>query len=372
MTLTETLSQPRRITVPLGEHPSEIWIGAGLAENLQSLLDTAGFGQRRFLVSNPTIWKYHGEAIQHVCGNEEVILIPDGERHKTVKTVSRIYEALIRNEADRASSIVAVGGGVVGDTAGFAAATFLRGVTLAHVPTTLLAQVDSSIGGKVGVNHKLGKNLIGAFHQPTIVIIDPLLLETLPRREFRSGLYEIVKYGMIASRNLLDSLASNTKAIFARDPAVLLPIITESCRIKVDVVTKDERESGPRRVLNFGHTVGHALEAVTNYRRFRHGEAIAYGMLAAADLAVERDVMADRERQVLTKLIKKLGRLPKIDDLSQKQILETIRHDKKVVNGRLHFVMCPEIGTTSIVDNVTENELLQTLKRLDIGKAENG
>lgn len=372
MTLTKTFSQPLRITVPLGEHPCEIWIGTGLTENLQNLLDATGFSQRRFLVSNATVWKYHGEAIQHVCGDAKVVLIPDGERHKTVQTVSRIYEALIRAEADRASSIIAIGGGVVGDTAGFAAATFLRGVTLAHVPTTLLAQVDSSIGGKVGVNHKLGKNLIGAFHQPAIVIIDPLLLETLPRREFRSGLYEIVKYGMIASRSLLDSLARNTKAIFARDPAVLLPLIAESCRIKVDVVTKDERESGPRRVLNFGHTVGHALEAVTNYRRFRHGEAIAHGMLAAADLAVERGAMTDRERQVLTKLIKKLGRLPKIDDLSQKQILEAIRHDKKIVNGRLNFVMCPEIGTTSIVDDVTENEILQTLERLGIGKAQSG
>src|SRR5439155_22777295 len=168
------------------------------------------------------------------------------------------------------------------------AATFLRGITLVHVPTTLLAQVDSSIGGKVGVNHTLGKNLIGAFHQPRLVVIDPLLLQTLPRREFRSGLYEVVKYGMIASRNLFDRLARDTKAIFARDPSVLLPAIAESCRIKAEVVGADERESGPRRVLNFGHTVGHALEAVTKYRRFRHGEAIAFGMLAAADLAVTR------------------------------------------------------------------------------------
>jgi 3-dehydroquinate synthase len=161
--------------------------------------------------------------------------------------------------------LIAVGGGVVGDTAGFAAATYLRGITLVHVPTTLLAQVDSSIGGKVGVNHALGKNLIGAFHQPAVVAIDPLLLRTLPRREFRSGLYEVVKYGVIASRALFDLVARDTKAIFARDPEVLVPAIVESCRIKADVVSKDERESGLRRILNYGHTVGHALEAVTRY-----------------------------------------------------------------------------------------------------------
>ena len=187
----------------------------------------------------------------------------------------------------------------IGDTAGFAAATFLRGIALVHIPTTLLAQVDSSIGGKVGVNHALGKNLIGAFHQPAAVLIDPQLLGTLPRREFRSGLYEVVKYGMIASRDLFDRVVRDTKAIFAREPGVLLPAIVESCRIKADVVSKDERESDLRRILNFGHTVGHALEAVTKYRRFRHGEAIAYGMLAAADLAVARGALADRERQAL-------------------------------------------------------------------------
>ncbi len=199
--------------------------------------------------------------------------------------MSRIYDALIKGGADRGSALIAVGGGVIGDTAGFAAASFLRGITLVHVPTTLLAQVDSSIGGKVGVNHALGKNLIGAFHQPVLVVADPLTLATLPRREFRSGLYEVVKYGMIASRSLFDLLTRETKAVLARKPAVLVPAIVESCRIKADVVTKDERESGLRRILNFGHTIGHALEAITNYRRFRHGEAIAHGMLGAADLA---------------------------------------------------------------------------------------
>ncbi len=197
----------------------------------------------------------------------------------------------MRLGADRGTGIVAVGGGVLGDSAGFAAASFLRGLALAQVPTTLLAQVDSSVGGKVGVNHPLGKNLIGAFHQPRLVAVDPLVLETLPRREFRAGLYEVVKYGMTSSRDLFDRVNGQVSKIFRRSPEVMTPIIAESCRIKADVVAADEREGGIRRVLNFGHTAGHALEAVTKYKRLRHGEAVAYGMLVASELSVARGRM---------------------------------------------------------------------------------
>ena len=194
--------------------------------------------------------------------------------------------------------------------AGFAAATYLRGIALVHVPTTLLAQVDSAIGGKVGVNHPLGKNLIGSFYQPHAVVIDPLVLATLPRREFRAGLYEVIKYGMTSSRSLFERVARERQAIFARTPDALTPIIAESCRIKASVVAADEREAGPRRILNFGHTAGHALEAVTKYRRFRHGEAVAYGMLVAAELARARGALADLDRQALADLIASLGPLP--------------------------------------------------------------
>src|ERR1051325_4534843 len=207
-----------RIDVETGTRSSAIWIGEGIAEQLPSLLDAHGVGKRRFIVSSPVIWRLHGKQLQHAGNAGEPILIPDGERFKNLQSVSRIYESLIRAGADRGSAIVAVGGGVVGDTAGFAAAAQLRGIALAHVPTTLLAQVDRSIGGKVGVNHALAKNMIGAFHQPAVVAIDPLLLRTLPRREFRSGLYEVVKYGMIASRELFDRVAHHTKEIFAKDP----------------------------------------------------------------------------------------------------------------------------------------------------------
>jgi 3-dehydroquinate synthase len=235
-----------------------------------------------------------------------------------------------------------------------------------QVPTTLLAQVDSSVGGKVGVNHPLGKNLIGAFHQPAVVVIDPLLLRTLPRREFRSGLYEVVKYGVIASRPLFDRLATGTKALFARDPAALVPSVVESVRIKADVVSKDEREGGLRRILNFGHTVWHALEAVTKYRRFRHGEAIAYGMLAAADLAVARGALAEPERQALAGLIARLGPLPPVADLPMAEVLDAVKRDKKVVHGTLHFVIAIEIGATMTVDDVTEEELRAVLRRLGL------
>ena len=360
------LESAERIDVQTGSRPSTILIGDGLADHAASVLDAHGVGPRRFVVSSPVIWNLHGERLQKTLGAVDPILIADGERYKHLQSVGRIYDALIRANADRGSAIVAVGGGVIGDTAGFAAATFLRGITLVHVPTTLLAQVDSSVGGKVGVNHALGKNLIGAFHQPTVVLIDPTLLATLPRREFRSGLYEVVKYGMIASRGLFDRVAGDTKAIFARDPAVLAPAIVESCRIKADVVTKDEREGGLRRILNYGHTIGHALEAVTKYRRFRHGEAIAYGMLGAADLAVARGALADRERQALVQLITQLGPLPPIVDLPMGDVLEAIRRDKKVVHGRLHFVIAIEIGATDTLDDVTEDELRAVLKRLGL------
>ena len=367
VTTVET-PDPIRVDVTTGGAGSAILIGDGIVDRLPALLDAHGVGARRFVVSSPTIWRLHGAQVQQALGTVEQILLPDGERYKNLQAVAKVYDALIRANADRGSAIVAVGGGVIGDTAGFAAATFLRGITLAHVPTTLLAQVDSSIGGKVGVNHTLGKNLIGAFHQPRVVVIDPQLLRTLPRREFRSGLYEVVKYGMIASRTLFDLLTNQTKAVFDRDPSILVPAIVESCTIKADVVSKDEREGGLRRILNYGHTVGHALEAVTKYRRYRHGEAIAYGMLAAADLAVARGALAERERQALAQLIAQLGPLPAIADLPVGELIEAIRRDKKVVNGRLHFVVAIEIGATITIDDVTEAELVAVLERLGLNR----
>jgi 3-dehydroquinate synthase len=340
-------------------------ITAGATGQLAASLDALGVPRRRFIVSSPTVWRFHGGRLRGATA-EDPILVADGERAKSLATVGRIYDALIKAQADRGCAIVAVGGGVIGDMAGFAAATFLRGVPLVQVPTTLLAQVDAAIGGKTGVNHPLGKNLIGSFHQPAAVIVDPQLLETLPRREFRAGLYETIKYGVIASRTLFDTIGAQLPAIFARDTAALVPVISESCRIKADIVSADERESGPRRVLNFGHTAGHALEAVTKYRRFRHGEAVAYGMMVAAELASARGVMPAADRDALRGLIVKLGPLPPIGDLDAAPVVEAVSHDKKVVEGTLHYILPTGIGTTIVATDVGSAELRDALIRVGL------
>jgi 3-dehydroquinate synthase len=353
-------STPVRLNVrtQLGEYGIEIAPDSTL--RLGATLDAARLPARRFIVASQTVWRLHSDRLQNVTA-EEPILLPDGERYKQLATVGRIYDALIRAGADRMSTIVAVGGGVTGDIAGFAAATFLRGVPVVQVPTTLLAQVDSSVGGKVGVNHALGKNLIGAFHPPAAVVIDPELLATLPRREFRAGLYEVVKYGVIASRPLFEQTARDLKAIFARDAHALLPVIAESCRIKASIVEQDEHETGLRRTLNFGHTAGHALEAVTKYRRFRHGEAVAYGMLAASALATKRGVFPEADRAALEAHLVQMGPLPPVADLSAGEVVEATRRDKKVLAGRLHFVLPTSIGSTTTVTDVAPQELRDAL-----------
>ncbi len=364
MSVTSTpLSRSVRLEVRAGAGQYTVEIAPGSAARLSEIAEAAGTPSRRFFVSSPTVWRLHGRRFEI---GEEPILIPDGERYKHVGTVGRIYDALIRASADRASTVVAVGGGVVGDVAGFAAATYLRGVPVVQVPTTLLAQVDSSIGGKVGVNHPMGKNLIGAFHPPAAVAIDPELLATLPRREFRAGLYEVVKYGMIASRPLFDRVANGLKPLFDREPAALLPVIAESCEIKARVVEQDEREAGPRRILNFGHTLGHALEAVTKYRRFRHGEAVAFGMLAAAELATARGALPAEDRDRLAALIAQMGPLPAVADLSAAQTLDAVARDKKNVGGRLHFVLPTSIGTTTTVTDVTPAEMRAALTAIGL------
>jgi len=354
------------LRVRAGARAYEVQIADGVARRLDEAFDAAGLPARRFVVSSPTVWRLHGDAIARGLTAEEPILLPDGERNKNLQSVSRAYEALIRAEADRGCAIVAVGGGVIGDMAGFVAATYLRGVALAQVPTTLLAQVDSSIGGKVGVNHALGKNLIGAFHPPETVAIDPALLATLPRREFRAGLYEVVKYGIIADLPLFERVERGLTALFSRQPAALLPVIAASCRIKAAIVEADEREHAVRRLLNFGHTIGHALEAVTKYRRFRHGEAIAYGMLAAAQLGESRGVTDPVVLERLQRLIVQMGPLPPVGDLPIQHVLEAIRHDKKIVKGRLKFVAATTLGTAVVLEDVTEDELRLALSAIGL------
>jgi 3-dehydroquinate synthase len=356
-----------RIDVATPSRAYPVTIVDGALDRTAALLDEHSVPERRILVSSPLVWRLHGARLARSldpAGTAAPILVPDGERFKHLATVSRIYDALVQTSADRGSTLVALGGGVIGDMAGFAAATYLRGIALVHVPTTLLAQVDSAIGGKVGVNHPLGKNLIGSFHQPHAVVVDPGVLGTLPRREFRAGLYEVIKYGMTSSHSLFDRLVRERKAIFGRTPEALTPVIAESCRIKASVVSLDERESGPRMILNFGHTAGHALEATTKFRHFRHGEAVAYGMLAAAQIAASRGALAELERQALADLIASLGPLPPVADISAAQIFTAMSHDKKAVAGRLRFVLPTAIGATTIADDVTESEIRAALKRV--------
>jgi len=350
-----------------GHYP--VLLGDGLTDHLGRVLDERQVGTRRFVVSNPVVWRIHGDRIARALRGAEVIQVPDGERHKHLASVARIYEALVRADADRGSVIVAVGGGVIGDMAGFAAATYLRGVGLVQVPTTLLAQVDASVGGKVGVNLAAGKNLVGAFYPPLLVVTDPTVLQTLSRREYRAGLYEVIKYGMACSADLFARL--QTEAGRLADPAagVMTPIITECCRIKAAIVSEDERESGLRRVLNFGHTAGHAIEVVTAFRRFRHGEAVAWGMLVASQVAVGRSLLSEPDDRALRALVMKLGPLPHIADLPAAQLLDAMRRDKKVVNRTLHVVLPTGIGAASIVNDVSESEMAEALVRVGFGAA---
>ena len=341
-------------------------IGNDAIDQLGRELDALKLGPRRILVSSPRVWEFHGPRFRKLGADRTPILIEDGERYKNLNTVARILDALVKEKADRSTTLVAIGGGVIGDMVGFAAATYLRGIPIVHVPTTLLAQVDSAIGGKTGVNHPLGKNLIGSFHAPSLVVADPIVLETLPRREFRAGLYEVIKYGVIADPTLLDRMRDSVTAIFNRDGDAIAPLVLASCRIKADVVSADERESGRRRILNFGHTIGHALEAVTKYKQFRHGEAIGYGMLAALNIGVARGITPRSLHDEIESLIAQLGPLPSVSDISAKEVYAAIGRDKKVVAGTLHFIAAVERGKTVELTDVTEQEIKAAIRKIGL------
>lgn len=355
-----------RIGVTAAAGAYSVLIGERIIDRLGHELDDAGLGPRRVIVSSPRVWDLHGARFRQAGAERTPVLVDDGERNKNLATVSRVHDALVKGKADRSTVVIAVGGGVIGDLVGFAAATYLRGIRIVHVPTTLLAQVDSAIGGKTGVNHPLGKNLIGSFHAPSLVVADPTVLDTLPRREFRAGLYEVIKYGVIAEPDLLDRMRTTLPAIFARHAEAVAPLVAASCRIKARVVSADERESGLRRILNFGHTIGHALESATKYKRFRHGEAIGYGMLAALSLGVARGVTPQSLHDEVLELITHLGPLPPVADISAKDALAAIGRDKKVVAGTLHFVAATKRGATATLADVTAKELRASLKRLGL------
>lgn len=355
-----------RIRVAASSGPYSVLIGSDAIDGLGRELDLLKLGPRRILVSSERVWDFHGPRFRKVGADRTPILIEDGERYKNLNTVARLLDAFVKAQADRSTTIVAIGGGVIGDMVGFAAATYLRGIPIVHVPTTLLAQVDSAIGGKTGVNHPLGKNLIGSFHAPSLVVADPSVLDTLPRREFRAGLYEVIKYGVISDPTLLDRMRDSVTAIFNRDGDAISPLVLASCRIKADVVSADERESGLRRILNFGHTVGHALEAVTKYKQFRHGEAIGYGMLASLNIGVARGITPKSLLDEVEALITQLGPLPSVADISAKEIFAAIGRDKKIVAGTLHFVAATDRGKTTELTDVTEKEVRAACKKIGL------
>ena len=354
------------VTSERGTYP--VLVGAGLTSAPQKTLKSLNVPEHVLVVSAPGIWKFHGTPWRAVAGKKGPVLITDGEKAKTLATVGRLYDAFSENALDRGSLVIAIGGGVIGDVAGFAAATYMRGLKVIQIPTTLLAQVDSAIGGKTGVNLPSGKNLVGAFHSPSAVICDPDVLGTLPRRDFRSGLYEVLKYGVIASPSILETLTRDSQAIFNRVPNILVPLIAECCRIKAAVVMADEREAGARRSLNFGHTIGHALEAITHYRRFRHGEAIGYGMLAAGHISRQRQLMSASDLETLRHAIRTLGPMPAVTDLNIKEAMATITLDKKIVAGTLHFVAAQGLGATRSIADVTIDELKDALKSIGLRK----
>ncbi len=339
------------VTVDLGQRSYNIFVGEGILSTAGDLLKRTGIKRKIAVVTNPTVAQLYldtlNDALQSSGFDVIPILIPDGEEYKTLSTLSTVFDRLISERFERQSCVVALGGGVVGDIAGFAAATYLRGTPFVQIPTTLLAQVDSSVGGKTGVNHPRGKNLIGAFYQPRAVIIDVALLTSLPRRELLAGLAEVIKYGIIEDPVLFSRLEQELGGLLALDRRLLIEVIAASCAIKARVIEKDEREDDHRAVLNFGHTVGHALEAATHYQRFLHGEAVAIGMAKAAAISYQQGFCDAVALSRIIKLIKMAGLATEIpEEVPPQSLIAGMEVDKKSAAGKIKFVMCTSIGKT--------------------------
>jgi 3-dehydroquinate synthase len=328
-------------------------------------------GRKVLLVSNPVVAKhYAATAIASLKNAEfdvEQCTLPAGERYKTLNSIQKIHNAALAQRLERSSTIVALGGGVIGDMAGFAAASWLRGINVVQVPTSLLAMVDASIGGKTGVNHPSGKNLIGAFHQPRLVLIDPDVLRTLPAREWRAGMAEVIKYGIIWDADLFNQLEQAKRLDQLRyvEPELVTTILAKSCQAKADVVSQDEKEGGLRAILNYGHTIGHAVESLTGYRVVNHGEAVAIGMVAAGQIAAEMGlwdtVSAERQRLLLQKTGLPVT-LP--DGIDIEAIVTALQVDKKVQDGKVRFILPTEIGKVLITDEVPSDIIRQVLAAL--------
>jgi 3-dehydroquinate synthase len=369
---------PAVIPVPLPQNPYDISIAPNHLETigtiLRSVVATSGqrkIGPKILLVSNPTIFKHYGQgaiaSLEAAGFTVSHCILPPGERYKTPATIQKIYDAALALRLERSSTMVALGGGVVGDMTGFAAATWLRGINVVQVPTTLLAMVDSAIGGKTGVNHPQGKNLIGAFHQPRLVIIDPTVLKTLPTREFRAGMAEVIKYGVIWDGALFEALeqAERLDQLRYMPEELLNTIVTASCQAKATVVSQDEKEAGLREILNYGHTIGHAVESLTGYKVVNHGEAVAIGMVAAGEIAVALDQWTRSECDRQNALISKCGlptQLPA--GIDRDAIIASLQTDKKVKDSQVRFVLPQKIAAVNVTDQVTAAVIQQVLTNM--------
>ena len=349
------------LSVNLTDNSYDIVIERGTLASLGQRCLTIGLKGMAAVISNPTVAALYGAAVQETlaaAGFTVVhIEIPDGEEYKNSATLNHVYDALLASGVDRSSFIVALGGGVVGDVAGYAAATWMRGIPFVQVPTTLLAQVDSSVGGKTGIDHPKGKNLIGAFYQPRLVLIDVNTLASLDQRQFRAGLAEVIKYGVVIDHSFFEYIEKNSAAILAKDPDVLIEIILRSCQLKAQVVEFDEKEAGLRAILNYGHTLGHAFESISNYRFLVHGEAVAIGMVLAAKVSVANGLCSDEDFFRIYSLIVKCGLPVEIPHYDRQQLIDAVAADKKSKGGNITFICNQGIGMHAMSHH-TPGELL--------------
>ena len=348
----------KRIPVKSSAGNYSVVAGGGVLRHAAREIAKLGRFSNVRIVSSPKVWRAIGNSARRglrLFGSNSVHLMNDAESAKNLQTVESLSRSLVKSGADRKSLIVAVGGGVVGDVAGFVAASLLRGVALVHVPTTVVAQVDSSIGGKTGVNLPEGKNLFGAFYPPRLVLTDPELLRTLPDREFRGGLAEVVKHAIIADAAMFAMLEKNLEHVLRRDRAALGELVPRNIQIKARVVSRDERESSLREILNFGHTFAHALESVTRYRRYQHGEAVAWGMIAASFLGHELGLTRADDVSRIVALIRRLGPLPAWPRVSAATLVKAMRSDKKARGGVVRFVLSPRIGEARSYDSIASS-----------------
>ncbi|HTG43839.1 MAG TPA: 3-dehydroquinate synthase [Verrucomicrobiae bacterium] len=360
----------RTVEVPLGDRTYRIQVERDLIQKLGLTCKKLGLGRRCAVISDSNVSRILGlsarQSLEQAGFDPVAIAFPAGEKSKSLKVVASCYDALARHRLERKSFIVALGGGVVGDLAGFVAATYLRGIPFVQIPTTLLAQVDSSVGGKVGVNLPAGKNLVGAFYQPRAVLCDLTTLDTLPEREFRAGLAEVIKYGIIYDAKFFAMLERNLEKVLARDASSLAMIVSRCCEIKAEVVTQDETETGLRAILNFGHTIGHALEAISSYGKYLHGEAISIGQVAAARLSTRLRGLPVSDSERIKALFERAG-LPvavRLNAAQREKVFAAMRLDKKVSAGEVKFVLAREIGKVEFGMDVSRSEIESVLTEI--------